>query len=167
MKKVRIGSIGLGRLGYEHAKNISSMVPNAELAALCDVDTDKLAVVAEELGVEKTYSDFADMCANPNLDAVVIVSPSKFHSEHIRVAMEAGKHVFCEKPLDVTVEKCLETEKIVESHPNSLFMLGFMRRYDVSYQKAKAKIDNGDIGRVVLVRSYTQDPKTTIESTLK
>lgn len=167
MKKLKMGSIGLGRLGYEHARNLATCVPGVELIALCDIDPQKLAQTAEELDVPNTYSDFAEMCSNPDIEAVCIVSPSPFHTEHIRIAMGAGKHVFCEKPLDVTIEKCHEAEKVVEAHPDLLCMIGFMRRYDLSYRKAKEKIDNGDIGRVILVRSYTQDPVATIESTLK
>ncbi|MCB6366784.1 Gfo/Idh/MocA family oxidoreductase [Intestinibacillus massiliensis] len=167
MKTVKIGSVGLGRLGYEHAKNIATRVPGAELTAICDVAAGRVREVAEELGVKYQYTDFAEMCANPELDAIAIVSPSMFHGEQIKMALDAGKHVFCDKPLDTTVEKCKLAEKAVEAHPDKVFMLGFMRRYDPSYVKAKAKLDNGDIGRVILVRSYTQDPRTTIEGTLK
>jgi len=165
-KRIKIGSIGLGRLGYEHACNIANRIPGAELAAICDIDTNRVKEVAEELDVAYTYTDFAEMCANPKLDAISIVSPSAFHAEHIKIALDAGKHVFCEKPLDTTVEKCLEAEKAVEAHPNKIFMLGFMRRFDKSYMQAKARIDRGDIGRVILIRSYTQDPIATIEGTL-
>lgn len=165
--KIKIGSVGLGRLGYEHAVNIATCVPGAELTALCDMDAAKLKATAEELGVPYTYGDFAEMCANPELDAIVIVSPSACHSEHIKIALAAGKHVFCEKPLDVTVERCKETEKIVGAYPDKIFMLGFMRRFDNSYRKAKEKIERGDIGRIVLIRSYTQDPIASIENTLK
>lgn len=167
MKKVKIGSIGLGRLGYEHAVNIATRVPGAKLCALCDVDEKKLEEVAQELGVSNTYTDYEEMCKNPDLDAICIVSPSAMHTDHIRIAMENGKHVFCEKPLDTTVKRCMEAEKVVEQYPDSVFMLGFMRRYDFSYKKAKEKIENGDIGRIVMIRAYTQDPITTIESTLK
>lgn len=167
MKKIQIGSIGLGRLGYEHATNIATRVPGAELAALCDVDEEKLKATAAELGVIRTYTDFSEMCSNPDLDAICIVSPSSMHADHIRIAMENGKHVFCEKPLDTTVARCREAERIVTAHPEQIFMLGFMRRYDYSYRKAKEKIDRGDIGRVILIRAYTQDPVSTIESTLK
>lgn len=165
--KVKIGSIGLGRLGTEHARNIATRVPGAELTALCDLDAAKLGEMAAELDVKDTYSDFADMCRNADIDAVCIVSPSAHHTEHIRIALEAGKHVFCEKPLDTTVERCKEAEKVVEAHPDKVFMLGFMRRHDYSYRRAKEKIDNGDIGRIILIRSYTQDPIATIESTLQ
>lgn len=167
MEKIRIGSIGLGRLGYEHAVNIASRVPGAKLKALCDVNKERLGNVARELSVEQTYEDYEQMCKNPEIDAICIVSPSALHTEHIRIALNNGKHVFCEKPLDTTIEKCREAEQIVEEHPNQVFMLGFMRRYDFSYRKAKEKIDRGDIGRIILIRAYTQDPVASIESTLK
>lgn len=167
MKKIRIGSIGLGRLGYEHAVNIAARVPGAELKALCDVDKEKLRNVAGQLGVEQTYEDYEQMCKDPELDAICIVSPSDLHTKQIRTALDNGKHVFCEKPLDTMVEKCREAEQIVAAHPEQVFMLGFMRRYDYSYRKAKEKTDRGDIGRIILIRAYTQDPLATIESTLK
>ena len=167
MKKVKIGSVGLGRLGYEHACNIANLIPGAELVALCDVDEKRVKEVAAELGVPYTYSDVAEMVKNPELDAIVIVSPSMYHADHIKLALDAGKHVFCDKPLDTTIEKCKQAEKAVEAHPDKVFMLGFMRRFDDSYAEAKQRIENGDIGKVVLVRSYTQDPRTTIEGTLK
>ena len=167
MKKVRIGSVGLGRLGYEHASNIATQIPGAELYAICDSDEKRLQETAAALDVPHTFTSVEDMVRLPELDAVVIVSPSMFHAEHIRLALDAGKHVFCEKPLDTTVEKCREAEKAVEAHPDQIFMLGFMRRFDDSYAEAKRRIDRGEIGKVVLVRSYTQDPRTTIEGTLK
>ena len=85
----------------------------------------------------------------------------------IKIAMDAGKHVFCEKPLADTVEKCKEAEAIIAAHPELTFMLGFMRRYDHSYQVAKKKMENGDIGDVILVRCYSQDPISIIEGTLE
>ena len=167
MKTVKVGSVGLGRLGYEHAKNLATQVPGCELAAICDVDANRVKEVAAELGVPNTYTDFEEMCKNPELDAIVIVSPSFLHCQQIEIAMNHGKHVFCEKPLGTDVAQCKAAEKVIEAHPDLIFQLGFMRRFDKSYAEAKRKIDNGDIGKVVLVRSYTQDPRSTIESTLK
>ena len=166
-KTLKIGSVGLGRLGYEHAKNLATQVPGCELAAICDVDANRVKEVAAELGVPNTYTDFEEMCKNPELDAIVIVSPSFLHCQQIEIAMNHGKHVFCEKPLGTDVAQCKAAEKVIEAHPDLIFQLGFMRRFDKSYAEAKRKIDNGDIGKVVLVRSYTQDPRSTIESTLK
>ena len=167
MKKIKIGSVGLGRLGYEHACNIANLVPGAELTALCDVDAVRVKEVAAELNVPYTYTDVTEMVKNPELDAIVIVSPSMYHADHIKLALDAGKHVFCDKPLDTTIAKCKQAERAVEAHPDKVFMLGFMRRFDDSYAEAKHRIENGEIGKVVLVRSYTQDPRTTIEGTLK
>lgn len=167
MRKVRIGSIGLGRLGFEHAVNLSASVPGAELTALCDVDENRLNSVAAELDVPFTFKNFEEMCKSPDIDAVCIISPSALHKDHISAALENGKHVFCEKPLDTTVERCLEAEALVAEHPDKIFMLGFMRRHDVSYRMAKEKIDRGDIGKIILIRCYSQDPVSSIENTLK
>ena len=158
MKPVKIGSVGLGRLGYEHAKNLATLLPGCALHAVCDVDKERLLSVAEELDIPHAYTDFAEMCADPELDGVAIVSPSFLHVEQIRIAMEHGKHVFCEKPLGIDVAQCKEAEKVVEAHPELVFQLGFMCRFDPSCAEAKRRVDAGEIGRVVLVRSYTQDP---------
>ena len=123
MKKLKIGIIGVGRLGYEHACNIANRVPGSELVAIADANFDRAKQVAEELGVTAVYNDPKALCADPNVEAVAI----------IKIAMDAGKHVFCEKPLADTVEKCKEAEAIIAAHPELTFMLGFMRRYDHSY----------------------------------
>ena len=107
------------------------------------------------------------MCKNPELDAIVIVSPSFLHCQQIEIAMNHGKHVFCEKPLAPKADACKRIVEAERKAGKKLVQIGFMRRFDKSYAEAKRKIDNGDIGKVVLVRSYTQDPRSTIESTLK
>ena len=167
MKKLKIGIIGIGRLGYEHACNIANRVPACDLVAISDKNITRAKEVAEELGVSAVYENPADLCNDPNVEAVAIVTNTDSHVDMIELAMNAGKHVFCEKPLADTVEKCKEAEKIIESHPELSFMLGFMRRYDHSYQVAKQKMENGDIGDVILVRCYSQDPISIIQGTLE
>ena len=167
MKKLKIGIIGVGRLGYEHACNIANRVPGSELVAICDGNFDRAKQVAEELGVDAVYSDPKALCNDPNVEAVAVITNTASHVEMIGYAMDAGKHVFCEKPLAETVEKCKEAEKIIEAHPDLIFMLGFMRRYDHSYRIAKKKMEAGDIGDVILVRCYSQDPISIIEGTLE
>jgi myo-inositol 2-dehydrogenase/D-chiro-inositol 1-dehydrogenase len=166
MNKVRFGVIGVGRLGFEHASNIASRIPNAELIGVCDANAARANEVAEQLGAT-AYTDPKEMCANPDIDAIAIVTNTSSHVEMIKLAMEAGKHVFCEKPLAENIEKCKEAEKIIEAHKDLIFMLGFMRRFDFSYEVAKKKIENGDIGDIVLVRCYSQDPRAIIEGTLE
>ena len=167
MKKLKIGIIGVGRLGYEHACNIANRVPGSGLVAIADANFDRAKQVAEELGVTAVYNDPKELCADPNVEAVAIITNTASHVEMIKIAMDAGKHVFCEKPLADTVEKCKEAEQIIAAHPELTFMLGFMRRYDHSYQVAKKKMENGDIGDVILVRCYSQDPISIIEGTLE
>ncbi|MDR2313158.1 MAG: inositol 2-dehydrogenase, partial [Spirochaetaceae bacterium] len=162
MDKVRIGSVGLGRLGLQHAINAASRVQHAELAALCDVDAAKLKEAADALSVPHRFTSFEDMIASKDIDAVVLVSPSALHTKQIAAAMAAGKHVFSEKPLGTTVAECKEAEKAVEAHGDLVFMLGFMRRFDESYKYAHEKAAAGEIGKPVLFRSYSQDPEKFI-----
>lgn len=167
MKTLKVGIIGVGRLGYEHASNIQFRVPGMELVAISDANMDRAKQAAESLGVSAVYADPKDLCEDPNVEAVAIVTNTDSHVDMIELAMNAGKHVFCEKPLAETVEKCKRAEKIVEAHPELIFQLGFMRRFDHSYEVAKAKIDRGDIGDIILVRCYSQDPISIIEGTLE
>lgn len=166
-KKIKIGQVGLGRLGFDHAINTAQLVPGAELVAVCDIDEIKLKRAKDELDVEYLYTDFDEMLKNPEIEAVTIISPTAKHGEMIVKAMNAGKHVFTEKPLDSSLEQCKAAEKAVEAHPELKFMIGFMRRYDHSYQLAKKKVDDGDIGRIILIRSYSQDPIWNIEGAIK
>ncbi len=166
MDKIRIGSVGLGRLGLQHAENIATRVMNAELTALCDLNETLLNETADRLGVKHRCKTFEQMIGIEELDAVVIVSPSGLHTSQISKALAAGKHVFSEKPLGVTVEECREAEKAVEKYPEKVFMLGFMRRFDESYMYAHQKVMAGEIGRPVLFRSYSQDPEKFIEGAI-
>ena len=96
------------------------------------------------------------MVKNPELDAIVVVSPSMFHAEHIKLALDAGKHCFCDKPLDTTVEKCKLAEKAVEAHPDKVFMLGFMRRFDPDYIKMKKILDSGELGAPLMAHCISR-----------
>ncbi len=163
---IKIGAIGLGRLGYQHAYNIAFKIPGAELTALCDMNEEKLKATVREWNVPYTYTDYNEMINNKELDAVVITSPSAFHTEQIVKALDKGLHVFSEKPLGTTLSECKDAEKAVENHDDKVFMLGFMRRFDPSYAYAKQKIEAGEIGRPILFRGYSQDPESAIEGAI-
>lgn len=161
---IKVGIIGLGRMGQTHARNIADNVPGATLYAACSFVDEELELAKREFGVKETYKNYEDMIANPNLDAVVIVSPSGLHTEHIRLAMEKGLHVFCEKPIGLDEEDIKQTIEVINSRPNQVFHLGFMRRYDESYQYAKKLVDEGAIGELTLIRCYGIDPSSGLES---
>lgn len=166
MRRVKVGVVGLGRLGREHAKNIAFQIPNAELTAVCSIIEQEALSVQNDWNIPYAYTDYHEMIKNDELEAVVIVSPSPYHVEHIEAALNAGLHVFTEKPLGINVEECIKAEKAVEAHPDLVFMLGFMRRYDPSYAYAKKLIDEGKIGKPFLVRATSCDPESDIEGFL-
>jgi len=167
MRKVNLGMVGLGRLGIQHAENIAFKVPQAELTAVCALEEEKIAEVQENWGVPYGYTSYDEMIENDELDAVFLCSPSHLHCEQIEKALNAGLHVFSEKPLGTNVEECKIAEEAVEEHPDLVFMLGFMRRYDPSYAYAKEKIEEGEIGKPFLFRGYSQDPKHAIEGAIE
>ncbi|MEI5994433.1 inositol 2-dehydrogenase [Candidatus Enterococcus mansonii] len=167
MEKIKVGIVGLGRLGKVHAKNLAENVQGCELVAACSFVQEELAYAVAELGVKETYNEYEKMVESPSIDAVFIVSPSGFHCEQIKLAMENGKHVFSEKPIGLGIDEIKETQSVIQSYPDQVFMLGFMRRYDDSYQYAKQLVDNGELGELTLMRCYSIDPSSGMESFVK
>ena len=113
------------------------------------------------------YTDFREMLAKADIDAVAIVTTSSEHCWQIEAALDAGKHVFTDKPLGVDVEQCKQAERAVERHPELTFMLGFMRRYDKSYAYAKQKIEEGAIGTPYMVKATGIDPEAFVDGAIK
>ena len=158
MTPIRLGIVGLGRLGMEHARTLRFGVPGVRLAAVCSTVPDEVTRARSELDVPAGYVEYERMIAEAELDGVVIASSSAVHTDQIVGAIEAGLHVFCEKPLGTTIEQCRRAEAVVTAHPEQRFMLGFMRRYDSSYRYAVQRIRSGAIGEPFLVRAYGLDP---------
>ncbi len=167
MDKVRIGIVGLGRLGIRHAENLAVRTPGAVLAAVCALEPDRVARARADWGVPRGYASFEDMLEDRELDALFIASSSGSHCRQIEQALDGGFHVFCEKPLGVTMEECAQAERAVARNPQRVFMPGFMRRYDASYLHAKKLIDEGYIGRPILFRGYSVDPESAIEGAIR
>lgn len=167
MPNIKVGIIGLGRLGKVHASNLAFKVPNCELYAACSMVEAELDYAKKELGVSKTYDNYDEMVKDPELDAIFIVSPSGLHCEQIQKAMENGKHVFSEKPIGLDITEIEKTIAVIDAHPDQIFMLGFMRRYDADYQYAKEMVDNGELGELTVVRCYGIDPSDGMESFVK
>lgn len=154
---VRVGIAGLGRMGMRHAENLAMRVPGAELVAACSPLADELAWAGDALGVQRRYTDYMQLLADPDVDAVFLVTPTTLHPAQIIAALHAGKHVFCEKPLALDLAECLAVEAEAAKHPELKVMIGYVRRFDASYQDAQHKIAKGMIGRPFIVRSETCD----------
>jgi len=156
MVRLGVGIIGVGEMGKRHAENLARLVPEARLVAIADANLETARSVARTLEVERYYGNSDDLLPQGDVQAVVIASPAKFHPEGIRSAAAAGKHIFCEKPLALTIEEADEALEAVEKAGVRL-QLGFMRRYDPAYAQAKKRIEAGEIGEPILFKSIGRD----------
>ncbi len=157
MKKIRIGIVGLGRLGKRHAYNLSRLVPGADLVCACSPVAAERDWARDTLEIPHTYTSFDNMLSHEPLDAVWIASSSIHHAAQVIQAFDNGLHVFVEKPMGVSLEECAAIERAAAAHPDQVFLTGFVRRFDPSYRQARALIDAGAIGTPFLVRSQTCD----------
>jgi predicted dehydrogenase len=156
MAKLGVGVLGVGRMGRRHAENLRSLVPDARLVAVADLDIDAARRLAHDLEVEHYYGSLEALAERKDIDAVVIASPSKFHLSAVQTAAAAGKHIFCEKPLALTIEGVDEAIAAVEK-AKVLLQVGFMRRYDPPYAEAYKRIEAGEIGTPIIFRSIGRD----------
>lgn len=156
MDRLRIGVIGLGWFGEIHCDTIVG-IPNLELAALCTRTPDRLAELAQKFNVGKTYRDYREMIADPDIDAVSIVTMWDQHTEPAIAALDAGKHVFLEKPMASTVADC---QKIIAAAKRSkgILQIGHICRFNPRYRMAKQAIDAGRIGKIVAMSSRRNIP---------
>jgi len=157
MKTVRVGLIGAGRMGSFHAENLAWRVPGAVLAAIADPQPGAAEKLAQRLGVAKAYSDLHALLQDPDIDAIAIAAPARTHAEWVIAAATAGKHVFCEKPMAVTLE---EADRAIAAAKNAgvVLQVGFNRRFDSGFAAAIAAVKSGENGTTQLSRSVTRDP---------
>lgn len=143
--ELRVALVGAGRAGMVHARNFASGVRGARLVAVADPDEQALAAAASELGVDRTFTDAIEAAGADGIDAVVIAAPTFIHADVAVRALEADKHVLCEKPISSTLE---EAARIVRAADRSTgqFLMAFMRRFDAGFVRAAERIAAGDIG---------------------
>jgi len=153
---VRIGVVGLGRMGRRHAINLHR-TPGVQLVAACDPAAASLQWAQSTLGVHALHTDYEALLAQRDVDAVWIATPLTEHAQQLMRALDAGKHAFCEKPLSLEVADCIRVEETAARHPRLKVMIGFVRRFDPSYRDAYDKVKAGLIGRPFVLRSQTAD----------
>lgn len=158
MTKIKIGLIGAGRIGSFHGTTAAKRLDNAELVAIADPFKENAERLATELGVKKIYEDPNDLLADDEVQAVIIATPARTHSELVIAAAKAGKGIFCEKPMAVTNE---EAEKAIEAVTQAgvVLQVGFNRRFVDDFEQAGKEVREGIIGEPQLLRSLTRDPK--------
>jgi len=157
MRKVRFVLVGAGRAGMVHAQNLVYYIPEAELCAIVDVDIQRAEESAKKLGIKSSYSTIEEALERENFDAVCIASLTFTHREIIEKAVQMGKHIFCEKPLAQDIEEARKIKEVVEKSEVK-FQIGFMRRYDPAMRKAFEMVQEGKIGKLVLIKSTGRGP---------
>lgn len=154
---VRFCLIGAGRAGYIHAANLADKLKGAALVAVCDASEDAALRTARELNVDRTFTDYNEAVAQPDIDAVVVVTPTFLHCAIACAAAEHGKHIFLEKPMAITAHECHAINEAVARHKVTL-QIGFMRRFDAGFLRAKEILDSGALGRVMIIKSTGRGP---------
>lgn len=154
---VRLGLIGAGRIGNLHAGNIATQVESAELSAIADLDLKAAQNLADRHQVPTVTADYRQLINDDSIQAVVICSATNTHSDIIREAASKGKHVFCEKPIDTDLLRVQQTLKLVEES-GIKFQVGFNRRFDPGFSKARTSISSGEIGTLQILRITSRDP---------
>ena len=156
-KQVGVGIIGAGNIGKIHATNLAKGIPNAKLVAVADIVEASAKKLAAEFGVTNVFSDYLRLVENREVQAIVIATPTLLKPQIVKFACEAGKHIFCEKPIATTFHDAEQVVKSTQKSP-AKFQVGYQRRFDPLHMRVKAKLEAGEIGSIVLVRSNTRDP---------
>ncbi len=163
MDRVRLGIIGLGRLGRKHAETVFAL-PHAELAAVCSVDGKELESAARDLRPARVTSDYRELLRDPGLDGVLIASSSRLHGRMIADALDAGiGNIFVEKPVGISAEDLELVRKAVRHGRGVRIQVGYNRRFDASMRRAKRKLEEGFVGTLVQVRMVNRDPASNAE----
>lgn len=156
---VKVGIIGAGRIGRVHITSITTRVPNAVIKTVADPFlTEETADWAKSMGVEKTTKDYKEIIEDPEIDAVLICSSTDTHSPISIEAIKAGKHVFCEKPIDHDVDKIMEVIKALEG-TGLKYQVGFNRRFDHNFQSLQETVAQGKIGTPQIIKITSRDPE--------
>lgn len=157
---LRIGLIGAGRMGTALAHHLAYSIDDADFVSIADPSPEAREEMARRFGISETYSHHERLLQESDVDAVVIVTPTSTHVDVVCAAAAAGKHIFVEKPLALTVSGCDKAIAAAQNHGVKL-QVGFMRRFDPAYVAAKEKIDAGVIGEPVMFKSTGRDPWRT------
>lgn len=154
---LRFGVIGAGRIGKLHAQNLATRISGAEVAIIADVDRNAAQTLAEQLHIPTVVDDYHLLLADPRIDAVAICSSTDTHAQIIIEAAQAGKHIFCEKPIDLRLEKIEAALEAVKKAGVKL-QIGFNRRFDPNFRKVRTMVAEGKIGTPHIIRITSRDP---------
>ncbi|WP_321470620.1 inositol 2-dehydrogenase [uncultured Paludibaculum sp.] len=156
-KRLNIGIIGAGRIGKVHAESLAFRIPEAHPAMITDVNIEAARDAAERFGIPLVAADAAAILADATIDAVLICSSTNTHADLIVDAARAGKHIFCEKPVDHGLERIDKALEAVQAAGVKL-QIGFNRRFDTNFARARAAVASGEIGTPQMIHIISRDP---------
>ena len=162
-RQLNIGVIGAGRLGALYARYFLGRISGAKLVAVADINEELARSFATANNVPHWHKNYRDLLAHDDVDAVVVVATTQAHKDIVVDSARAGKAIFCEKPLSLSIDEAQEMKETVEQ-TGAFFQLGFMRRFDNGYVAARRSIDSGSIGVPIVFKSSSRDPyRPTLE----
>ncbi len=157
MKKLKLGVIGTGRIGKVHIATLVQSVPQAEVVAIADINSASANELAKIFGITSVFTNYMDVINHPDVEAVVICSPTDTHAKYVVDAARAGKHIFCEKPVDLSLDVIKGAIEAADTAGVKL-MVGFNRRFDPNFLKIKQLVRDGKIGLPHILKITSRDP---------
>lgn len=157
---LRVGLVGAGKMGTDHAHRIHERISNAKLVAVGDPDLDRADQVAAGIEGCRTHSDPAEVIASPEVDAIVLATPGVTHEPLLLAAIERGIPVLCEKPLTPDSKSSLRVVEAEQAAGRKLVQVGFMRRFDAEYRELKRMLDAREFGEPLLMHCAHRNPAT-------
>ncbi|HCS40017.1 MAG TPA: inositol 2-dehydrogenase [Anaerolineaceae bacterium] len=154
---IKVGVIGAGRIGKIHAGNLATRIPGVEVVAIADPNVDAAKELAEKLHVSAYYEDYRKVLEDKSIEAVLICSSTDTHARFMTEAAEAGKHIFCEKPVDHSLEK-IDAALAAVKKAGVKCQIGFNRRFDPNFKKVRQMVNEGKVGEVQILRITSRDP---------
>ncbi len=157
-KELNVAVLGVGMMGADHVARISSRIAGARVTVVNDYLTEKAEQIAAGIPGCRVIADPLDAIAEPDIDAVLLATPGPTHEKQLLACLEHRKPVLCEKPLTTDVDTSLEVVRREAELGTRLIQVGFMRRFDDEYAQLKSLIDNGDLGKPLLLHCVHRNP---------
>jgi len=156
-QKVGIAIIGVGRIGLVHCEALTTRVPDVAVVAVADFIEEAATAAAKKYRIPLAFQDWKQVLQLPQVHGIVVCSPSDTHADIIVAAANAGKHIFCEKPIDYDLKRIDQALKAVE-RAGVIFQLGFQRRFDADFVRVREAVKSGEIGSPFMLHIVSRDP---------
>lgn len=158
MGRIKMGIIGMGRIGRVHIMNIATLIDKFQIMAVADPYAKDLDKLADKYGIPKVYDDYQELLNVAEVEAVVVATSTNTHAEVSIAAALAGKHVFCEKPVDTKVQRIKEVIAAMEK-ADVKFQVGFNRRFDHNFRRVREYVASGAVGVPHIIKVTSRDPE--------